>query len=386
MTATPAAALRIALVTETYPPEINGVAMTLGRTVAALEQRGHAVQLIRPRQASDPAIPTLNGIEQLLVTGLPIPGYSGLKLGLPARRRLTRQWATQAPDLVHIATEGPLGWSALAAAGALKLPTVAGFHTNFHSYSRHYGLGWLQTGIHAYLRHFHNRARLTLVPTRALQQSLTANGYRNLEVVARGVDCRLFTPGRRSAELRYAWGVAEDGLAVAYVGRLAAEKNLPLLLRAFEAIRQVRPDARLVLVGDGPARARLAARQPDFVFCGARTGEDLAAHYASADLFLLPSLTETFGNVLLEAMASGLAVLGFDYAAAAEHVLSQHNGLTVAYADEAGFVDQAAWLAGQAQARREFGLAAREAALGLSWDKVFDQLEGQYRRLLGQAA
>lgn len=376
--------LRIALVTETYPPEINGVAMTVGRIVAALEQRSYPVQLIRPRQATDVGAPAVNGVEHILVNGLPIPGYSGLKLGLPAKRRLLRLWSATPPDLVHIATEGPLGWSALNAAHSLDIPVVAGFHTNFHSYSRHYGIGWLQPAIHGYLRQFHNRAQMTLVPTGALQQELQVKGYRNVEVVARGVDSQLFSPAQRRAELRQAWGLDANGLAVAYVGRLAPEKNLALLLRAFEAIERIRPDARLVLVGDGPARAALQASHPSFVFCGAKTGQDLAAHYASADLFLLPSMTETFGNVLLEAMASGLAVIGFDYAAAAEHVLSQHNGLTVPYGDEAAFVEQAAWLSGNPQAMREFGQAARVTALGLSWDSVFDQLEGHYQRLAGR--
>lgn len=373
--------LHIALVTETYPPEINGVAMTLGQIVAALQARGHRIQLVRPRQAGDAASLSANGIEQALVTGLPIPGYAGLKLGLPAKRRLLRLWSHSRPDIVHIATEGPLGWSALSAARRLAIPVVAGFHTNFHHYSRHYGLGWLQPAIHGYLRHFHNRAQLTLVPTEALRAELAAAHYRNLAVVARGVDTRLFCPSRRSAELRRAWGVGEDDLVVLYVGRLAPEKNLPLLLRAFDAIRALRPDARLVLVGDGPARAALTARHPEFIFCGSRTGEELATHYASGDCFLLPSLTETFGNVLLEAMASGLAVLAFDYAAAAEHIVSGNNGLTAPFGDAGAFVAQARWLAQQAEARRALGQAARATALGLSWEAVFTRLEAYYRQL-----
>ncbi|WP_232019121.1 glycosyltransferase family 4 protein [Sulfuritortus calidifontis] len=372
--------------TETYPPEINGVAMTLGQIVAALQARGHAVQLVRPRQASDPAAPPVNGVEQTLVTGLPIPGYADLRLGLPAKRRLLRLWSCKRPDLVHIATEGPLGWSALSAARQLAIPVVAGFHTNFHRYSRHYGLGWLQPAIHGYLRHFHNRAQLTLVPTETLRQELAAVRYRNLAVMARGVDTGLFRPERRQTALRQAWGAGENDLVVAYVGRLAPEKNLPLLLRAFAAMRQVRPDARLVLVGDGPSRAALAAKHPELIFCGARTGEDLAAHYASADCFLLPSLTETFGNVLLEAMASGLAVLGFDYAAAAEHIVPGGNGLTVPYGDEVAFIEQATRLAQQPQTLRALGQAARATALGLSWDSVFNRLEGYYRQLVVKPA
>jgi glycosyltransferase involved in cell wall biosynthesis len=376
-----AAQLRVAMVTETYPPEINGVAMTIGRMVAALQERHYRVQLIRPRQATDSKGPHVNGIEQILVNGLPIPGYAGLRMGLPAKGRLLQHWSENRPDIVHIATEGPLGRSALAAAENLDIPVVAGFHTNFHSYSRHYGIGWLQHGIHAYLRNFHNRADLTLVPTQSLQAELAAARYQNVEVMARGVDTRLFSPEKRRADLRQSWNVGENGLAVIYVGRIAPEKNLPLLVRAFEAIESVRPDARLVLVGDGPGLSSLQAKHPRFLFCGPRRGEDLAAHYASADLFLFPSQTETFGNVLLEAMASGLPVVGFDYAAAAEHVAQGVNGLKAGLGADATFTDMAVTLAQDPTRRQRLGQAARATTLSLSWDQIFKGLERHYLRL-----
>jgi glycosyltransferase involved in cell wall biosynthesis len=355
--------------------------MTVGRTVAALRERDCSVQLVRPRQTSDPKDCPHNGVEQILVNGLPIPGYYGLRMGLPIKGRLLRMWSESRPDIVHIATEGPLGWSALSAATALNIPVVAGFHTNFHSYSRHYGIGWLQQGIHAYLRHFHNRARMTLVPTVALQAELASARYRNVEVMARGVDTRLFSPEKRRRDLRDAWGVGEDDIVVAYVGRIAPEKNLPLLVRAFEAIERVHPQAKLVLVGDGPASAALQASHPRLVFCGPRRGEDLAAHYASADLFLLPSQTETFGNVLLEAMASGLAVVGFDYAAAAEHVVQGENGCKAAFGAEDDFVALGVRLAEEPARIRALGRAARTTTLSLSWDNIFQRLEGHYRSL-----
>lgn len=375
--------LRVAMVTETYPPEINGVAMTLGRLVAALQARDHQVQLIRPRQRSDAGQPAVDGhLEQVLRPGIPIPRYQGLNVGLPAKRLLARLWTLRRPDVVHIATEGPLGWSAMAVARKLDIPVLAGFHTNFHSYSRHYGLGWLKKPIHAYLRKFHNQARITVVPTRTLRDELARQGYRNVEVLARGVDGELFSPERRSQSLRRQWGVDDSGLVVVCVGRLAPEKNLPLLVQAFEAIRQERPDARLVLVGDGPDAAALKAAHPGFIHAGPRTGHDLAEHYASADLFLFPSLTETFGNVLLEAMASGLACLGFDYAAAAEHVRHGENGLKAPFGDEAAFVDQARRLAGQPATWPSLGARARETALSVSWSSIHDRLEGLYQQLV----
>ncbi len=368
--------LRIAVVTETYPPEINGVAMTLERFVRALQAREHQVQLIRPRQSPADVPVAESNLEQVLQPGVPIPRYAGLKMGLPAKSTLKRIWSLKRPDVVHVVTEGPLGWSAVAAARTLRIPVATDFHTNFHSYSRHYGLGWLKRPIAAYLRRFHNQAQVTMVPSLTIRRDLEQAGFRNLEVVARGVDTRLFDPARRSQALRASWGVSETGLAVLYVGRVAPEKNLDLLLEAYQAIVRIRPDARLVVVGEGPALGALKLANPKTVFCGARRGEDLANHYASADVFLFPSLTETFGNVLLEAMASGLASVAFDYAAAAEHVRQGINGLKAPYGDHGEFVAQAMRLINDAALRVSLGTHARLTAMDLSWERIFVQLEG----------
>jgi glycosyltransferase involved in cell wall biosynthesis len=376
--------LRVALVTETYPPEINGVAMTIGQIVAALQERDHQVQLIRPRQGNEPMPENGANLEQVLRPGIPIPNYSGLNIGLPAKRLLSKLWTLRRPDVVHIATEGPLGWSALAAATKLRIPVLAGFHTNFHSYSSHYGFSWLKKPIYAYLRKFHNKARLTLVPTVKLRDELTLAGYRNVEVLARGVNNQLFNPVRRSQDMRRQWGVTETGFAAVYVGRIAPEKNLGLLIRAFEAIERIRPDARLILVGDGPELAQLRSAYPRFVFCGPRTGEDLAQHYASSDAFLFPSTTETFGNVLIEAMASGLPVLGYDYAAAAEFVRHRENGLKVQFERDADFIGEAEWLAAHPEALTQLGQQARETALSISWEEIFQRLEGFYQRVVSE--
>ncbi len=367
--------LRVAVVTETYPPEINGVAMTLGLMVKALQAREHQIQLVRPRQhASDNPSPETN-LEQVLRPGVPIPRYGGLKMGLPAKAALSRLWSLRRPDVVHIATEGPLGWSALAVANKLRIPVASDFHTNFHSYSGHYGFGWLKRPVMAYLRRFHNQSRVTMVPSFTMRRDLEAAGYRNVEVVARGVDTILFTPARRSQDLRAEWGVGENGLAVVYVGRIAPEKNLPLLFKAFTALEATRPDAKLILVGDGPELSAFKAAHPRVIFCGPRRGEDLAAHYASGDMFLFPSLTETFGNVVMEAMASGLPQVAFDYAAAAEHLKHEINGLKANYGDETAFIAKANELATHPQLQR-MGDAARATALTQSWDSIFARLEG----------
>ncbi|MEO8299897.1 MAG: glycosyltransferase family 1 protein [Burkholderiales bacterium] len=366
--------LRIAFVTETYPPEVNGVAMSTARLVEGLHRRNHDVQLIRPRQeggepakSSGMATPRFH---EVLTRGLPIPQYPDLRMGLASKRSLVRLWSLHRPDVVHLATEGPLSWSALQAARHLKLPVSSDFRTNFHAYSKHYGIGWLQRPVMAYLRKFHNRAHCTLVPTEALRTELAERGFQRLAVVSRGVDTQLFTPERRSQALRARWGVGPDDLLLACVGRLAPEKNLGVLIDAFEAVRRQHPNARLLLVGDGPQRDELQARCPQAVFAGQRSGDDLAAHYASADLFAFPSLTETFGNVTTEAMASGLPVLAFNHAAAGQLIQPGRNGQLVPPGDTASFVRTAVAMAGDIGTCRAMGLQARTDAEQLGWDSV----------------
>ncbi len=380
--------LDLAIVTETYPPEVNGVAMTVSRLVAGLRDHGHRVRIVRPRQhAGDCAAPGDGpaggpGPDELTLPGMPLPGYAGLRFGLPARRRLRAAWRAARPDAVHVVTEGPLGWSAVAAARELGIPVTSGFHTNFDRYSRHYGVGWLQPTVAAYLRNFHRRTRATLVPTEALAASLAGEGLDGVRVLGRGVDTVLFDPARRSPELRAAWGIGDDELAVVHVGRLAAEKNIDLALRAFAAIQARHPRARFVLVGDGPLRERLQRRHPEHVFSGQRLGEDLAAHYASGDLFLFPSLTETFGNVTQEAMASGLAVLAFRSAAAAEMIVDGENGRTVPPGNDEAFIAAAVQLAREDDIRRRIAARARQSVLERGWDAVSLRFEAVLREAI----
>lgn len=377
--------LRVALVTETYPPEVNGVARTLAHVVEGLRARNHEVQLVRPRQSDADGASADARFHEVLMRGLPIPRYPTLKLGLPAKNAMVRLWTTRRPDLVHVATEGPLGWSALQAAKRLRLPVSSDFRTNFHAYSKHYGIGWLHKPIMMYLRKFHNATQCTMVPTEALRRSLTDYGFRDVSVVARGVDTTLFDPARRSDALRRAWGLAPDQLAVVYVGRLAPEKNLEALAAAFTGLRTMTPDAKLVLVGDGPAARLVQSMCPDAIFAGMRSGEDLAAHYASADLFLFPSLTETFGNVTPEAMASGLPVVAFDYAAAAQLVSPPRCGLLARYGDTDDFVAQASAIVADLARLRAMGLEARRVAESMSWERILEQIERRFLALLDNA-
>lgn len=353
--------------------------MTLSHLVGGLRARNVPLLLIRPRQPSDRAEE-----DSCVVTvpGLRLPFYREVRLGLAARGRLEGVFKAFAADVVHIATEGPLGLTALRAARCLELPVTSSFHTNFHRYTHYYRVGLLARPIAAYLRRFHNQCACTLVPTGAMADELDALGFERCHVLARGVDTELFDPVWRDRALRRSWGAGDDDPVVLHVGRLAVEKNLDLAVQAFLAIRAHTPSARFVLVGDGPLAAALKRRNPDFIFAGMRHDADLARHYASADVFVFPSLSETFGNVTQEAMASGLAIVAFDYAAARERIISGENGLTAPMGDREAFVRAAVRLVADVHLMRQLGANARQTMLGMAWAAI----DGGFASVLREAA
>ena len=368
--------LRILLVTETYPPEINGVAMTTQRLVQGLRMRGHWVGLVRPRQGVE-----ADTADTWTVPGLPIPNYPGLRLGLPAYWRLGRLMDRQRPDLVHVVTEGPLGWAAVQAARKRKLPLTSGYHTHFAQYSGHYGFGWLQPWVGNWLDALHRRCHATFVPTPDLARQLSARNIPNVRALGRGVDTALFHSGRRDRELRAHWGLADDDLACLYVGRLAPEKNLGVVIRAFEAIAQRHPRARMIWVGNGPSLGSLRSAHPTHIFAGPRLDTDLAAHYASADLFLFGSLSETWGNVLTEALASGLSVVAFRRAAAEILIHNGQNGMSIEAEDAEAFVEAGVRLADDPLRRIELGRQACLSMQAHGWGRIIERFETGLREI-----
>jgi glycosyltransferase involved in cell wall biosynthesis len=373
------ALLHITLITETFPPEINGVANTLGRLCDGLRARGHQVELIRPRQGSDQSRPSDDGL--MLCRGWPLPGYPGLQWGQSSMHKLLRRWKRQRPDVLYIATEGPLGLSALRAARRLGISVVSGFHTNFQQYSNQYGLGMLSRLLTHYLRWFHNHSTLTLVPSASQRLELERRHFERLDMLVRGVDSQLFHPAKRDNEVRQGWGLGNDDIAVLHVGRLAQEKNLGVLKRCFDSLQATYPQRqlKLIIVGDGPQRVMLEKALPEAIFCGSQRGEELARHYASGDLFLFPSLTETFGNVVLEAMASGLGVVAYDQAAATQHIRHGYNGVLAMPGDEDAFCDAANWLLEERENLRRVRLNARQHASRQGWPAIIEQFECQLR-------
>jgi glycosyltransferase involved in cell wall biosynthesis len=364
--------MRLTLVTETYAPEINGVAKTLQRIVNELTARGHDIHIIRPGQKNEAAV---NSASYTTVSGLPIPGYSGLQFGLPAGRLLAKLWRQQTPDIIYVATEGPLGASAISTAKKFNIPVVSGFHTNFDVYSKHYRLGWLEKLIFLYLKRLHNRTMCTLAPSPELVSRLKNRGICNAELFSRGVDTDIYNPCHRQPALRAQWHIADDAPLAIHVGRIAAEKNIELVIESYHAMQQAQPELRLMMVGDGPLLGKLKQRHPDIIFTGPKVGIELSQHYASADIFLFASESETFGNVVLEAMSSGLAVVAYDYAAARMHINNQLNGLVVQPGKPAEFRNAAVKLVKQPETINAIRNQARLTAEKLDWTHIIDHFE-----------
>lgn len=368
---------RITIITETYRPEVNGVANTLSHIVDGLCARGIQVQVIRPQQHAADEGEFDQGIESVLMAGLPIPGYKALRFGLPNSGKIRKALSAFSPDSLYVATEGPLGLAAVKAAKALSIPVISGFHTNFHQYFSHYHLGILTPLVYRYLRYFHNQTQGTLAPTKRLQHELQTCGFEQVNVLSRGVNAERFHPSKRCNMLRAEWGLTDQDLAVIYVGRLAAEKNIELAVQAYQQMQSEDARLRFILVGDGPQAAKLKELHPEFVFAGTQTGESLARHYASADIFLFPSKTDTFGNVVLEAMASALAVVAFDDAAAHQHIQHEQTGLLAPFHPQSidldkGFVELAQSLVNRPNLLRYIRQNARQHAESIRWERIVD--------------
>ena len=358
--------MRIDIVTDTFAPDVNGVAMTLGRLCDGLRRRGHLVHVIRTGEGG--------GRGETVAASVPLPGYKEVRVGLPGSFKLRKRWTKRRPDAIYVATESPLGISALKTANALEIPVATGFHTNFHQYMEQYRLGGLQPAAMAYLKKVHSRANLTMAPTRDVVDMLLREGFQNVRLLGRGVDTELFRPAKRDMALRASWG-ARDGSPVAIiVGRVAAEKNLPFAMECFRKMRERVPDLACVVVGDGPLREKLQGEHSFVHFVGVQTGEDLARHYASADILLFPSETETFGNVLLEGMASGLVTVSHDYAASGRHVAHDCNGLKAPKGDRAGYLGEC-FAALHRWNDDAFRSEARATTESLGWEQVVESFE-----------
>jgi len=376
--------MRVALFTDTYPPQVNGVARTLARLVRHLEEEGHDVGVITTRGRG--AAPTGDpgaGFE-LRLPGVPVPVYPELLLPRWPRRGERRALEAFDPEVVHCATESVLGWWGRRWALRSGRPLVTSFHTNFPAYAAGYGLGPAAGATWHLLRRFHAPAIRTLAPSRETVADLADHGFHpRLDVWSRGVDGAHFHPARRCESLRAQLAPGAD-VVLLYVGRLAPEKRLGLLLDAFPLVRaRASMDVALVLVGGGPMEARVReARLPGVHLAGYRTGAELARAYASADLFAFPSDTETFGNVVLEAMASGLPVVGVDRGGVRDTILPGVTGCLTPPGEVEPFAEAILGLVEQPFLRARMGTRARAEAEGRGWPRILDGVVQVYREAM----
>ncbi|GMV06600.1 MAG: hypothetical protein AMXMBFR53_28760 [Gemmatimonadota bacterium] len=373
--------MRVALFTDTYPQDVNGVARTLGMLVEHGVRRGHDFALVTPR-VSEAAAPHAAAHRQLF--GVPIPIYPDLQLARGLDGPGKEMLRAFRPDLVHIATESTVGYSGRIWAGRGKVPLVTSFHTNFPAYLHDYGMGPLEPLVWRYLRWFHQGSRVTFCPSRDTMEDLRAHGFHpRLRIWSRGVDTELFSPARRSEEVRARLAPGSDRILV-YVGRLAAEKRVDVVMDAFPLIRErAGPGTALVFVGDGPAAAGLRARAPEGVhFTGFLRGVPLAEAYAAADVFVFASDTETFGNVCLEALAAGLPAVVADKGGVKETVIPGRTGIRATPGDPRAFADACVRLLLDDEERRRLSEGAREEAVSRSWEAILDDLLAEYEGAL----
>jgi glycosyltransferase involved in cell wall biosynthesis len=352
--------VRIALVTDTYTPQVNGVTTVVVRIAKVLREFGHKVVVVAPRYPGH--APADAG--ELRIPSASFPPYPAIRLSLPQFGAVARFLDPFEPDVVHVATEGPLGLTGRRYAVRRGIPLVTSYHTNFPEYARHYGAGIIEPLVWKWLRWFHRPAVLTQTPGEAVASELERRGIGRPVVWGRGVDTAHFTPTRRSAGWRRWLAGGDDTVVVLHVGRLAPEKNIDVLAEAWTVARErVGQRATFVIAGDGPERRRLLSHLPWVRQLGFLDRNKLADVYASADICMLPSRTETCGLVALEAMASGLAVVAADAGGFRESIAHRRSGLLVAPEDAVGFASEILSLVIAPQRRAEIAAAARAAAV-----------------------
>lgn len=371
--------MRVALVTSSYNFIADGVALTLNRLVSYLQSQGVEVLVFAPT-AERPAL--VHEGTLVSVPSIPLPGRPEYRLAFGLPGALQRQMLDFQPDVIHIAVPDLLGHAALSLAHRHNIPAVASYHTRYETYLKHYwylaGLEYLLKNI---LRRFYGRCREVYVPSDSVREALLAGGLRdNFKPWPRGIDTGRFTPQKRSPEWRARYCLGADELVVLHVSRLVREKRLDTLTGALNRIAQPH---RVVIVGDGPDRSAAERELPHAIFTGFLSGEELATAYASSDIFVFPSDSESFGNVTLEAMASGLPCVCADATGSRSLVVAGETGFLAPADDAAAFAAQITALATDPALRQRMGTAARARARTFSWEETMARMLGYYRALLG---
>lgn len=360
--------VRVAIVTESFLPHMNGVTGSVMQILRHLERRGHEACVLAPAATGIPE--RLHGAPVTAIRSVPLPGYRDVRVGAATTRRIGTELGRFRPDVVHLASPFALGWRGLLAAERGGIGTVAAYQTDVAAYTERYRVAATTGMAHAHIARLHRRATLTLAPSTESAQQLGHLGVDRLRSWGRGVDAERFHPSRRSDALRAEWGAE---IVIGYVGRLAAEKQVEDLA-ALHGI----PGARLVIVGDGPRRDRLQEQLPDALFLGRLDGDALATALASFDVFVHPGESETFGQTLQEAHASGVPVVATGRGGPLDLVRAGVDGWLYRPGDLADLRRRVTALAGDEQTRRAFGHAGWSAVQGRSWEHLGDQLLGHF--------
>ena len=376
--------LRVALFTGNYNYTRDGATQALHRLVRHVESMpGAAVRIYAPTSAQ-PAFDADRHVVSVPSVG--IPGRSEYRFALGLPRRLREDVRRFSPDIFHLATPDLLNAQALGLARELGAPVVSSLHTRFETYFDYYGLGWLKPLAEQRLRAFYQGCDYVLAPTVEIADRLEADGMvGRTRVWSRGVDRDLFDPARRDMAWRRARGFGDDELVVAFFGRVVLEKGLALFADVIDQASRANPRVRALVIGDGPARPWMAKRLPGAVFTGFLSGPTLARAVASADVLLNPSTTEAFGNVTLEAMAAGLAVVCADAASHRALVRAGLTGLVCPAGDADAYATAILSLAARPERRLTMGWAARDASAAYSWAVALDSVVEVYREALAVA-
>ena len=377
--------LRIALFTGNYVHIEDGVSRTLGRLVGYLVEQGHEVLVLGPTVDAPPmqqpgrflAVPSMP------IIGLGRPEYR-VSTGFPAHIR--REVEAFAPDLIHVATPDLLGFAALRWALRRGLPVVSTYHTHFVSYLDYYGIGITRPLFHLIARRFYNRCAEVYVPTPEMETALRGQGVTApMRLWPRGIELDLFSPAHRSEPWRAEHGFRPDEVVVSFVSRLVKEKGLDVFVEVVRCLQGEGLPVRALVVGDGPEGAALAEALPGAAFTGHLSGGELATAYASSDVFLFPSETETFGNVTLEAMASGLPTVCADAAGSRSLVRSGETGFLCTPRDADAFASAVRDLVLDSERRHALGAAGRDAARQYNWPSVLSRMVGFYEGVMASA-
>jgi glycosyltransferase involved in cell wall biosynthesis len=368
--------MRIAVFTDTYLPEINGVTKTLGKLADYLGRNDHTFKIYSPTyQEARSSDDTTTRAKSFA-----FPLYPECRVAFPAKKRWRQELEELKPDLIHLVTPFPVGLAGLSLAKKMKVPLVASYHTNFDAYLKCYHISFLKHIYWPFFRWFHNQCTYNLVPSLDTKGDLENSGVNNVRIWARGIEADLFSPAKRDDEWRRSLGL-ENKKVILYVGRLGAEKSVMTLLKAMKSLNETHngDDLHLVLVGDGPQRAKLERTAPDnATFVGFKRGDELHRIFASGDIFAFPSGTETLGNVVLEAMASGLPVVACGEGGIPDNVRHGETGLLHKYDNADDLAHQISTLLDNPDEATRLANAGRAYAESMSWDKIFDRLIADY--------